>query len=89
MIETGLSREEAEELAADEVARPGTSEHQLGLAVDIISNAHRTWTRAGRRRRRPFGSASKTAQTTALFFGYPPEKSGSRALSGSPGTSAM
>ena len=40
MIETGLSREEAEELAADEVARPGTSEHQLGLAVDIISNAH-------------------------------------------------
>ena len=33
-------RAEAEELAADEVARPGTSEHQLGLAVDIISNAH-------------------------------------------------
>ena len=26
---------EAEELAADEVARPGTSEHQLGLAADI------------------------------------------------------
>lgn len=40
MAETGLERAEAEELAADEVARPGTSEHQLGLAVDIISNAH-------------------------------------------------
>lgn len=40
MAETGLGRAEAEELAADEVARPGTSEHQLGLAIDIISNAH-------------------------------------------------
>lgn len=40
MAETGLERAEAEEIAADEVARPGTSEHQLGLAVDIISNAH-------------------------------------------------
>ena len=38
MSETGLEREQAEEIAADEVARPGTSEHQLGLAVDIISN---------------------------------------------------
>lgn len=40
MAETGLERAEAEEIAADEVARPGTSEHQLGLAVDIISNTH-------------------------------------------------
>lgn len=40
MAETGLERAEAEEIAADEVARPGKSEHQLGLAVDIISNAH-------------------------------------------------
>lgn len=40
MSETGLDRAAAEEAAADEVARPGTSEHQLGLAVDIISNAH-------------------------------------------------
>ena len=31
-----LSREEAEDIAATVVARPGTSEHQLGLAVDII-----------------------------------------------------
>lgn len=40
MAETGLDRAGAEEIAAEEVARPGTSEHQLGLAVDIISNAH-------------------------------------------------
>ena len=31
-----MTREEAQELAAREVAVPGTSEHQLGLAVDII-----------------------------------------------------
>ena len=40
MSGTGLDRAAAEEAAAEEVARPGTSEHQLGLAVDIISNAH-------------------------------------------------
>jgi D-alanyl-D-alanine carboxypeptidase len=33
----GYDRETAEELAAVEVARPGTSEHHLGLAVDIAS----------------------------------------------------
>lgn len=32
----GYDEEEAQELAAREVAVPGTSEHQLGLAVDII-----------------------------------------------------
>lgn len=31
-----LTREEAEKIAAQAVAFPGTSEHQLGLAVDII-----------------------------------------------------
>ena len=31
-----LTREEAEKIAAQVVAFPGTSEHQLGLAVDII-----------------------------------------------------
>ena len=34
--ERWCSVEEATELAADEVAYPGTSEHQLGLAADII-----------------------------------------------------
>ena len=37
----GYSREEAETLAAAVVARPGTSEHHLGLAVDIIDT--RSW----------------------------------------------
>ena len=36
----GLSREDAEALAAKEVARPGTSEHQLGLAVDIVDASY-------------------------------------------------
>ena len=33
----GLPQEEAEEKAATVVAYPGTSEHELGLAVDIVS----------------------------------------------------
>jgi len=37
----GYSREEAEKLAAAVVARPGTSEHHTGLAVDIIDT--REW----------------------------------------------
>ena len=34
--EQGYSREEAREKAGHQVAVPGTSEHQLGLAVDIV-----------------------------------------------------
>ncbi len=34
-INSGKSREEAEELAATSVSRPGTSEHEIGLAVDF------------------------------------------------------
>lgn len=40
MSESGCSREEAEETAAMEVARPGTSEHQTGLAADIVCAYH-------------------------------------------------
>ena len=36
MMERYCTIEEATELAAEEVAYPGTSEHQLGLAADII-----------------------------------------------------
>ena len=36
----GYGRTEAEDIAAREVARPGTSEHQLGLAVDIIDSGY-------------------------------------------------
>lgn len=34
----GCTRSEAERAAADTVAKPGTSEHELGLAVDINSD---------------------------------------------------
>lgn len=36
MLAMGLSQSEAEQEAAKAVAIPGTSEHQLGLAVDIV-----------------------------------------------------
>lgn len=36
-VEEGLPREQAEKNAAQWVARPGTSEHNLGLAADIVS----------------------------------------------------
>lgn len=36
----GYSRAEAEEKAAHWVARPGTSEHETGLAVDIVDQAY-------------------------------------------------
>mgnify|MGYP000918757587 FL=1 len=36
MANTGKPRVEAETIAATEVARPGTSEHNLGLAVDFL-----------------------------------------------------
>ncbi len=41
LIQQGYSRPEAERLAAQEVAVPGTSEHHSGLAVDIIDT--RLW----------------------------------------------
>ena len=37
-MDEGYSREEATEKAGKSVAIPGTSEHQLGLALDIIDN---------------------------------------------------
>ena len=40
-IDKGYSQEDAEKEAATIVARPGTSEHQLGLAVDIVDT--RLW----------------------------------------------
>lgn len=40
MSGTGLDRAAAEEAAADEVARPGTSEHQLGLAMDLVDASY-------------------------------------------------
>ncbi len=36
----GYSEEEAEQKAGEEVAVPGTSEHQLGLALDIVDRSN-------------------------------------------------
>ena len=36
VIMSGTSADQAEDKAAEEVAKPGTSEHELGLAMDII-----------------------------------------------------
>lgn len=38
----GYSKKEARIKAATSVARPGTSEHQIGLAVDIVDQSHQT-----------------------------------------------
>ena len=40
MAEQGCDEAEAEKIAATVVARPGTSEHQLGLAVDIVDESY-------------------------------------------------
>lgn len=37
----GMNEEDARTTAAKSTARPGTSEHQTGLAVDIVANHHR------------------------------------------------
>ena len=42
MTQQGCGRAEAEEIAAEAVTRPGTSEHNLGLAVDIVSESYGT-----------------------------------------------
>lgn len=40
LLADGVTRAEAPDIAARSVAVPGTSEHQLGLAVDIISETY-------------------------------------------------
>ena len=40
LVEAGCSQEDAQTEAARWVARPGTSEHQLGLAVDIVAQSY-------------------------------------------------
>ena len=41
-LDEGMTEEEADEAAAHWVSRPGTSEHQLGLAVDIVDEDMQT-----------------------------------------------
>ena len=40
LAKQGFSQEEAEDRAAEWVARPGTSEHETGLAVDIVDTSY-------------------------------------------------
>lgn len=44
LIAEGKTEEEANELAGTVVAYPGTSEHQLGLAVDIVDRGYQSLT---------------------------------------------
>ena len=74
MSGTGLDRAAAEEAAADEVARPGTSEHQLGLAVDIISNAHPELNSAWAETEEAKWLKAHCAEY-GFILRYPPEKS--------------
>jgi len=41
LINEGYSEEEAKKLAGTVVAVPGTSEHELGLAFDLVDNSYR------------------------------------------------
>ena len=74
MSGTGLDRAAAEEAAAEEVARPGTSEHQLGLAVDIISNAHPELNEAWAETEEAQWLKAHCAEY-GFILRYPPEKS--------------
>ena len=40
LLQQGYSQQDAEKKAAESVAVPGTSEHQLGLAVDIVDETY-------------------------------------------------
>lgn len=74
MSETGLEREQAEEIAADEVACPGTSEHQLGLAVDIISNDY-PWLDEGWADTAEAAWLEEHCAEYGFILRYPPDKS--------------
>lgn len=69
----GLSYEEAYEEAKTEVAYPGTSEHQLGLAVDLVARSYQQLDEAQERTKE-----AKWLKENCWKYGfilrYPPEK---------------
>lgn len=69
----GLSYEEAYEEAKSEVAYPGTSEHQLGLAVDLVARSYQQLDEAQERTKE-----AKWLKENCWKYGfilrYPPEK---------------
>ncbi len=73
LIKQGYSRAEAEIEAAKHVAVPGTSEHQLGLAVDIVDRAYQVLDEA--QAQRPTQKwLMKNSWKYGFILRYPPEK---------------
>ena len=69
----GYSQEEAEKEAATEVAVPGTSEHQLGLAVDIIDT--RLWDLTSEQANQPAQQwLMENSWQYGFIFRYPQDK---------------
>ena len=68
MDENGLSEEKATEKAATMVARPGTSEHNLGLAVDINS------VETGFENSKAFKWLQENAEDFGFVLRYPKDK---------------
>ena len=88
MYEEGVPYEDAPEVAGKTVAVPGTSEHELGLATDIIDGGYPFWTR-GRRRLPPRNGSWKTPGASASSCATPTARRISPASSTSPGITAM
>lgn len=74
----GYSEKEAEELAADWVALPGTSEHELGLAVDINPDA--TLSTADQ----VYDYLADNAHLYGFILRYPPDKTDITGISNEP-----
>ena len=69
----GYSKEDAEKEAATEVAVPGTSEHQLGLAVDIIDT--RLWDLTSEQANQPAQQwLMENSWQYGFIFRYPKDK---------------
>ena len=64
----GYSRCEAEELAEDWVAKPGTSEHELGIAVDINQDVEKSTAEA------VYSWLADNAHYYGFILRYPPNK---------------
>lgn len=64
----GYSRSDAEDLAADWVADPGTSEHELGIAVDINQDVEKSTAEA------VYSWLADNAHNYGFVLRYPPDK---------------
>lgn len=71
--EAGFSEAAAEDMAATVVARPGTSEHHLGLAADITSGTY-TALNEGQAETAEFKWLEANCYKYGFVLRYPPEK---------------